>query len=169
MISQSFAKVNTPYQEVYLMNKPIGVENPEVCKVCGGKCCKTYPGPATPEDFGAPDIEKLRKNLFKALSSGRWTVDWVKQEEGLYFVRPTVKGFEGSVFDHRYTGECTFLTETGCKLSFENRHESCRMLIPKIDERCDSQGYTRAVVAQRWKEYYDILIDVAIDVENSNF
>jgi len=43
------------------------------------------------------------------------------------------------------------------------------MLIPKIDERCDSQGYTRAVVAQRWKEYYDILIDVAIDVENSNF
>jgi Fe-S-cluster containining protein len=169
MISQSLAKVNTPYQEVYLMNRPIGVENPEVCKVCGGKCCKTYPGLVTPEDFGAPDIEKLRKNLFEALSSGRWTVDWVKQEEGLYFVRPAVKGFEGSVFDHRYTGECTFLTETGCKLSFENRPESCRMLIPKIDERCDSQGYTRAVVAQRWKEYYDILIDVAIDVENSNF
>ncbi|MEJ5257545.1 MAG: YkgJ family cysteine cluster protein [Fervidobacterium sp.] len=147
--------------------KPIGVENLAICKSCGGKCCKTYPGPATPEDFGAPDIEKLRTNLIEALSTGMWTIDWINQDEGLYFVRPAVKGFEGSVFDHNYLGECTFLTPHGCELEFEKRPESCRMLVPKVDERCDPQGYTRQTVARRWKEYYDILMDAAIEVEEN--
>ncbi|MCX7654104.1 MAG: YkgJ family cysteine cluster protein [Fervidobacterium sp.] len=146
-----------------------GVEINNICKVCGGKCCKTFPGPATPEDFGAPDLEKLRKNLLNSLISGRWTVDWINQENNLYFVRPAVKGFENVVFDHTYNGICTFLTESGCELSFENRPESCRMLVPKLYEKCDTQGYTRMYVAKLWKDYINILLDVAIQAENGEF
>ncbi|HOJ95181.1 MAG TPA: hypothetical protein PK390_08065, partial [Fervidobacterium nodosum] len=130
-------------------------------------CCKTFPGLATPEDFGAPDRDLMREKLLKALISGRWTVDWVDQDAELYFVRPAIKGFEGSVFDHAYNGECTFLTNTGCELDFSERPESCRMLIPKLEERCDPQGYTRMYVSKIWKDYVDVLIDVAIEVENS--
>lgn len=143
-----------------------GIEILEICKACRGKCCKTFPGPATPEDFGAPNVEALRKNLLDALSSGRWTIDWISQDEGLYFVRPAVKGYEGSVFDHTYSGECTFLTDKGCELTFDGRPESCRMLLPKINEKCDAQGYTRMYVAKLWKEYVDILLDVAVQVES---
>ncbi|WP_448375952.1 hypothetical protein [Fervidobacterium sp.] len=147
-------------------NRPIGVENVEICKACGGKCCMSYPGLATPEDFGAPDRALMVKKLSDALLSGRWTIDWVNQEEGLYFVRPAIKGLENSVFDHQYFGECTFLTMTGCELRFNERPESCRMLIPSLDEKCNPQGYTRIIVANRWKEYYELLMQVAIDVEN---
>jgi len=146
--------------------KPIGVENIKVCKLCGGKCCKTYPGFATPEDFGAPDRQTMINQLTSALSSGRWAIDWVNQDEGLYFVRPAIKGYERSVFDHQYFGECTFLTPKGCELEFEERPESCRMLVPRLEERCDPQGYTRGVVASRWKEYYELLMEVAIEIEN---
>ncbi|MFN4224240.1 MAG: YkgJ family cysteine cluster protein [Fervidobacterium nodosum] len=149
------------------MKKNIGIEIPGICKACGGKCCKTFPGLATPEDFGAPDRDLMREKLLKALISGRWTVDWVDQDAELYFVRPAIKGFEGSVFDHAYNGECTFLTNTGCELDFSERPESCRMLIPKLEERCDPQGYTRMYVSKIWKDYVDVLVDVAIEVENS--
>jgi len=147
------------------VNGKIGVENLDVCKQCGGKCCKSYPGPATPEDFGAPNKQRMYDELYNALKSGKWTVDWIDQEQELYFVRPAIKGFESSTFDHRYIGECTFLTPTGCELSFDKRPESCRMLVPKVNERCDSQGYTRAYVVKMWQPYIDVLIKAATDVE----
>jgi len=147
------------------VNGKIGVENLDVCKQCGGKCCKSYPGPATPEDFGAPNKQRMYDELYNALKSGKWTVDWIDQEQELYFVRPAIKGFESSTFDHRYIGECTFLTPTGCELSFDKRPESCRMLVPKVNERCDSQGYTRAYVVKMWQPYIDVLIRAATDVE----
>ena len=147
------------------INGKIGVENLDICKQCGGKCCKSYPGPATPDDFGAPDRQHMYDELYTSLKSGRWTVDWIDQEQEHYFVRPVVKGFESSVFDHRYMGECTFLTPTGCELSFKNRPESCRMLVPKVNERCDPQGYTRAYVVKMWQPYIDVLIKAATDVE----
>jgi len=147
------------------INGKIGVENLDICKQCGGKCCKSYPGPATPDDFGAPDRQRMYDELYNALKSGKWTVDWIDQEQELYFVRPAIKGFESSTFDHRYIGECTFLTPTGCELSFDKRPESCRMLVPKVNERCDSQGYTRAYVVKMWQPYIDVLIKAATDVE----
>lgn len=143
-----------------------GIEIKEICKSCGGKCCKTYPGPGTPEDFGAPDEKLMIVKLREALSSGRWTIDWIDQDEELYFVRPSVKGFEGSIFDHTYSGVCTFLLPNGCQLKFEERPESCRMLIPKIEEKCDAQGYTRMSVAKLWKQYATILLEIAVDIES---
>jgi len=142
-----------------------GVEDLSICSTCKGKCCKSYPGPATPKDFGAPDAERMYMKLYDALSSGRWTIDWINQEEGRYFIRPATKGFESSIFDHRYAGECTFLTSNGCELPFRKRTESCRMLVPKLGEKCDSQGYTRAYVAKMWQPYVNVLIQAATDVE----
>ncbi len=142
------------------------IENLEICKACGGLCCKSFPGLVTPKDVGAPDTELMRKNLLEMFRSGRYCVDWINQEEGLYFVRPAIKGSETSVFDHSYSGECTYLTPTGCQLIFGKRPESCRTLIPKVNERCDPQGYTRMKVAKMWQEYVNLLIDCAVEIEN---
>lgn len=147
-----------------------GIEKPEICRRCGGKCCKYYPGAATPEDFGAPDRGVLLEKLRFALASGRWTVDWDGGgDEKVYFVRPAIKGMENSAFDHAYTGECTFLRPEGCELPLHQRPESCRMLIPVEEGRCDNQGYTRRSVAERWRGYQNEVIIAATDVEDVQF
>lgn len=147
-----------------------GVEKPEICRSCGGKCCKYFPGGATPEDFGAPNGGLLLDSLRHALSSGRWTVDWNGGgDDKLYFVRPAIKGAEGSLFDHAYAGECTFLGSRGCELGFNERPESCRMLIPNENSRCDEQRYTRKYIAERWRSYQKQLLMAATDVESVQF
>ncbi len=144
------------------------IEDKEICKACGGLCCKSFPGLVTPKDVGAPDTDLMRQNLLEMLRSGRYCVDWINQEEGLYFVRPAIKGNENVVFGHLYNGECTFLTPTGCQLTFEKRPESCRTLIPKVNEKCDPQNYTRMKIAKMWKEYVNLLIDCAVEIENGD-
>jgi len=144
-----------------------GVEIPEICTKCGGKCCKNYPGGATPEDFEAPDELVMYNKIVEALKSGRWTIDWVGTGDArLYFIRPAIKGKEYSTFDHAYEGECTFLTSKGCELKFQERPEACRMLVPKRGEPCDNQGYTRRFIATCWEKYQELILNCAIEVES---
>jgi len=147
-----------------------GVEIPEICTKCGGKCCKNYPGGATPEDFDAPDEKLMYDKILMALKSGRWTIDWEGTgDDKIYFIRPAIKGNEGSIFDHAYEGECTFLTSSGCELNLGERPEACRMLIPKITERCDNQGYTRKRIAFRWKQYQELILNCAVEAEGLEY
>ena len=121
------------------MNKS-GYQPTEACALCKGACCKQYPGGADPEDFGKPLVE----NLITALESGRWCVDWWEGDvnEGerdlsrTLYVRPASKAHEGELEHGLWHGECTFLTETGCSLEFDQRPRGCRMLEPVEGQRC---------------------------------
>lgn len=81
--------------------------NVELCKRCGGECCKFISGGYMPEDFGEPLLE----NLTKAFQTGNYAVDWWEGDptgndeiECGYYVRPKVKGAD-RIYDPSSGGE----------------------------------------------------------------
>lgn len=137
--------------------------NEKICKKCGGKCCKSYPGIALPKDFGNSKEEILQK-LTQALKSGKWTIDWNDRKKEEYFVRPAVKGKENFIFDHSISGECVFLTKSGCKLKYNERPSGCLLLEPKSNEKC-IQHLSKRQAIEDWSKYKDIIIEAAINAE----
>ena len=53
-------------------------------------------------------------------------------------------------------GECEALTDTGCRLSYEDRPKGGRMLIASEDHRC-TQEYTREMMVEDWMPYQEQL------------
>ena len=133
--------------------KPRWYVKPSICKPCGGRCCKNFPGSAYPEDF------PTREELLAALDSGRWAIDWWegdarKGKEELnrtYYVRPAIKGHEGRRHHAGWGGECTFLTGEGCSLVPDARPRECRQLDPMADGKCEvHDGTSKQGAAVAW-------------------
>ena len=98
--------------------------NPEMCKKCGGKCCQQCGCSYFPEDFMDLSFEAIYKKIslnevaidsFKFLGSPYNPLD-----EPIYYLRVA----------NRKGGGCVFLTDTGCKLSYEERPAGGRLLVP---------------------------------------
>ncbi len=53
-------------------------------------------------------------------------------------------------------GECAALTDTGCRLSYEDRPKGGRMLIASEDHHC-TQKYTREMMVEDWMPYQEQL------------
>ena len=120
-------------------------DKPEVCKTCGGRCCKQCPGASSPSDFGLPGPEGEQR-VKAALATGRYCIDWWEGDarEGVYeafdhpehryrsfYIRPCVKGKEQQLTDTSWGGMCTFwVLDKGCELSSANRPHECQMLEP---------------------------------------
>jgi hypothetical protein len=149
---------------------------PEICAPCGGRCCKTLPGAASPEDFGAPDKSAMLARLTAAFAAGRWAVDWwegepsgdVRLRHDVYFPRPIAKDHDagllvpyypedmGSTWSPRMF-ECTFLGPTGCELAHEDRPLECRALEPRADRNCVEHAGRRQERALEWHAYQHVL------------
>jgi Fe-S-cluster containining protein len=147
------------------------------CSDCGGKCCKSYPGIAVPEDFGAPDRDLMQTKLRAALSSGRWAIDWWEGDprpdcDALYqaeFVRPANKGHEGDLFHPSWGGPCTFLRKDGCELAHDDRPRNCRGVVPRHPESCTEKHEDGTLVSKEdfviaWIPYIGLLLSVADEV-----
>jgi Fe-S-cluster containining protein len=141
--------------------------NKDLCKKCGGRCCKKIPGFTWPEDLMV-DNESFEESIFKLFISGNWSIDWWEGDprEGKddivrgYFIRSAIKGCE-EIFDPSWGGECCFLsTEDGCVLSFEKRPRQCRELIPVENNKCfySSDNIDKKSAAVAWIPYHNILI-----------
>lgn len=134
--------------------------NIEICKRCGGKCCKAMPGGCLPEDFG----ESLLENLTKAFKTGNYAVDWWEGDptgndeiECGYYVRPKVKGVD-RIYDPSWGGECIFFTNgKGCELSPSERPANCRLLEPKETGNCKLHGVEKDKIAIAWIPFHDII------------
>ncbi|MDN5324643.1 MAG: hypothetical protein PWP02_353 [Thermosipho sp. (in: thermotogales)] len=137
--------------------------NESICKKCGGKCCKYYPGTTLPKDFGTSKKE-IFDNLVIAFKSQRWAIDWIDKNKNLYFVRPAIKGKEGSTFDHSLNGECTFLSENGCLLSVDKRPSGCLLLEPLEQKTCIPH-LSKLEASKQWQKFLDLLFEAAIEAE----
>jgi Fe-S-cluster containining protein len=110
-----------------------------------------------PFDFGAPMVETLQE----AFKSG-YCVDWLnedtmKEPDGTevnraYFIRPAVK-CNPKLLDTSTKGECVFLTDSGCKLSYDTRPTGCKLLNPDEHGRCVSTGGTVRDSVAAWRYY----------------
>lgn len=101
------------------------------CHECGGACCRSNPGPTTPEDF---DCDQA--HMAQALASGDWIIDKMHN----LFIRPNG---ELSMFQILFTGDrgrCVFLGNDGCRL--HQRPTFCQSLEPG-DDKCIQHGTYR--------------------------
>ena len=65
-----------------------GFENPSLCSVCQGECCRAIPGETCPSDWTG------RRQILGALVSGRYAIDCWEDDPALgsiYYVRPAVR------------------------------------------------------------------------------
>ncbi len=141
-------------------------QNETICKKCKGDCCKRAPGIASPTQFDIPNREKLHK----ALSSGKWSIDWWegdprKNKDELtkaYFIRPATKENGKGLFDPSWGGECVFLTKTGCTLAYKDRPIVCQKLKPQEDHDCKTpKKYTKNRMAISWLPYNKLIVEIS--------
>jgi hypothetical protein len=127
------------------------------------------PCAAWPEDFGTT-TEEVLLNVREALRSD-YALDWWEGDpkgndgDGRYrslFVRPRVQGVR-SVFDPSWGGACTFLTPTGCSLTFEKRPHGGRFLEPK-DIACTPQDDGKRGASLAWYDLSDKLVSIGLEV-----
>ena len=131
--------------------------SPDICSKCGGECCKEFPGTNSPEDFNLPEE---KEKLINALESGRYTIDVYESEKAYYYVRPSMVGKTGQILDFSsYSGQCNFLTSSGCELNPDERPEVCRGLEPKEDFICKTH-HKHGDVAKKWLPYRELLVSL---------
>lgn len=131
----------------------VTMEVKDICKKCGGDCCKRYPGITDPKDF------KDEKSMREAIASGLFCMDmWEGEFEGTYnvlYIRPSIKEHEGDILDRSWGGPCTFLTGAGCLLSHDSRPRQCRELEP-TGQGC-KQHHKKESAVRTWVPHQRIL------------
>jgi hypothetical protein len=135
----------------------------EHCARCGGKCCKFMPGATHPEQFGAPNKQVLVQNIFHALTTGQWTVDWWEGDPApderymgkCMYLRPAIVGREHELEHPAWGGEaeCTFLGQEGCGLEPGHRPEECRSLRVGEGGQCGEKDFGKKESAIAWRPY----------------
>ena len=147
------------------------MENLEMCKQCGGKCCKHFGCEISPEDFkNGVTYENIKKKIDEGLISIDWWEGNVFEEienhplrnkeiEKVLYLR--MRNIDSPIIDPSWEGgQCIALTPTGCKFSYDERPKGGRELIPNIiDDRiqCYNNTFSKKDCAIAWYEYKDIL------------
>ena len=155
----------------------------EICKECKGNCCRSMGCSLSPEDMirgirawketsGAEQMQHRKIEEAKAeeimsekepdteeienwLMNSHCALDSFGYPGGsLLYVRMRHKCFTFIGVDA--IGECEALTDTGCRLSYEDRPKGGRMLIAREDHRC-TQEYTREMMVKDWIPYQEQL------------
>ena len=160
-------------------------ENKEMCKQCGGECCKNCGCELSPTDFvGEITFERIIDLLKTGLVSidcweGDPRIDLAAkvilgieppEEYNLrraYFLR--MRNVETSVINYSWgLVHCILLSEEGCRLDFNHRPCGGRALVPKKDIKghCESD-YSKRESSIEWIEYESLLED-AISYINKN-
>ena len=154
--------------------------NYELCKQCGGRCCKRNACDCSPEDFEC-DVNKMRL----AIQSGNYTIDFTRMTANSFVITPTQvyldtkrvlvnplecffirpKNVGRPIVDLIHTvedeGPCIFWNEnTGCPLKYEKRPKGGRTLVPFWENNCISQ-YDKFDLIKEWKPFTEFLIELA--------
>ena len=133
--------------------------NPDMCKKCGGKCCNQCGCAFLPED-----LQMCFSNLFEKIFSREITIDkleylenaYNKLDKPVYYLR--VANVNESCVEFNGMGKCIFLTENGCKLTYENRPAGGRLLVP-FWSGC-YYLYTNKEFIDKWIPYQKLLKDL---------
>ena len=154
------------------MTERINYLAPEICRECGGSCCKKVPGGAAPEDMIHLYGGGLQKALTAALNSGHWVIDYwygdprdgkYEVKKG-YYIRPRTKEDKQKLFGEGGGYGCLFLTPTGCSLAPEDRPAGCRLLEPK-PEHCvchlGDDDNDKKIISIEWIPHHDLILSIA--------
>lgn len=159
-----------------------GYESEELCRACGGACCKANGCSLAPEDMlrelalrrmeedrdepnGAEQNSAIRQErlpdsveLESWLRDSRCAIDSFTGQAGqCYYIRMRHKCFTFIGVDAM--GECVALTENGCSLPYARRPRGGRYLEGRQDRRC-LQHYTRGQMEEDWEPYQPLLKEI---------
>lgn len=140
-----------------------GYESEEICRACGGVCCKSNGCSLSPEDmlreltaYSAGEAELSQ--IEEWLQQSECAIDSFTGKKGLcYYVRMRHKCFTFIGVDAM--GECIALTERGCCLPYDRRPRGGRYLEGRSDRHC-RQHYTREQMEEDWEPYQQLLGDI---------
>ena len=136
-------------------------DNVQLCKKCGGECCKKAPCHYSPDDF----IDLSFKGLKSEIEKGFISIDWwcgdadtnANELDQTFFLR--VKTAYGCITDPTFGGPCILLDKNkGCPLDSDHRPKGGRMLIPD-KEKC-KQTYSKQQCALDWRPYNNTLFEL---------
>lgn len=151
-------------------------ENKEICKKCGGLCCKKMPGIFSPSQFK----KTMFDSLIKGFESKNLAIDWYEESpfdsendqiDQVCFIRPRIEN-HNNLFDPAWGGECSLLTKNGCKLNFKKRPHQCQSLVP-FEKLCFSENskitnkFDKAYYAKKWFPYQEIILAAAKEAEDA--
>lgn len=143
-------------------------ENKEICKKCGGFCCKKSGCDYFVSDFGFITKGKI----IEALETGNVSIvsafmpaKLPNGEEGIMpFLYLRARNKDRDIVDlFSMKKECSMLTETGCMYSLEERPGGGKNLIPGINhlKELDCKPYLNPVTEMlKWKPYQNLLIKI---------
>ena len=175
-----------------IIEDPRITKNYEMCKFCGGSCCKRNACDCSPEDFDN-DVNKMRE----ALLTGKYTIDLSRQDADafvveynqiyldenmgkripsqFFYLRPRNIGrpIVDIIHKEEVEGPCIFWSqEKGCALTYEKRPKGGRTLIPMLGPGkipfCVGQYEKREMIAD-WKPYTDALVSLAKEFFDPNW
>lgn len=137
------------------------IENIDICKKCGGRCCKKSGCDYIPKDFNDLSTNGLYEKLKEGNISIVATLKFEKLPNGNIFANPFLylraRNINRDIIDLlSMKTTCSQLTETGCRYNYEERPTIGKNLIPKEDLKCYPHEKPMLLM-QSWESYQKVL------------
>lgn len=138
------------------------LENIDMCRECGGICCKTTGCSYFPEDF---KFDLNFENLKSEIDKGFIAIDYISftgekfpiaLKEPIYYLRVKNIG-ENSPIGIRNSKTCIKLKENGCEFDFSERPSGGKYVVPFRGECGCYNLYTFQEFIDLWKPYQELL------------
>lgn len=141
--------------------------NYEMCKKCGGQCCKTTGCIYLPLDFKRMNENYLIKEINKGNISISGQAFEIKGNAWSYLPYLRARNKDSNIVDLMTTGgPCKLLTETGCKLNASQRPSLGLLITPtKIGGPCKKEYKLEDVL--KWLKYTELLEQLIMHYTNN--
>ena len=152
-------------------------DNHSLCAKCGGLCCKNFPGCVMPSKDN-PE-QQARELLATGNYTVDWWEGDPRKEyscpctccpdemkcdseecnawrsgylDRAYYIRPRMQNEQGTLNRGWGGSPCVFLTESGCKLSSDQRPDECQLLEPREGDCIMHDGASKRGCCVAWIE-----------------
>lgn len=130
--------------------------NKDICKSCGGRCCKNCGCVYSPDDFGMMTFGNLKEELEKGKIS--ITSSFIIGDKNVsYYLLLRARNIHRKIVDlFSAKTTCSLLGENGCELSDDKRPQGGVLYIPSSDGNCKGL-YTEQIGLKEWSNHQKVL------------
>ena len=156
------------------MGKEIKNENLNICRLCGGMCCKKSGCDYSANDFKNCSYDNLLKELSKGDKSIVCYMKFKKDSLGNIVYEPFLylraRNNNRDVIDLvSMKSGCSLLLTNGCSLDYKHRPEGGRNLKPvRASEGCCMPIKNPIDIVNSWKPYQKILKRLVLNLSGKN-
>lgn len=130
----------------------------DICKACGGRCCKVSGCNFAPSDFKEISYVYLKKIIHKGFISIVIIPDiQTGLEEDILALKVRNKGARVCDLEVNISRPCILLEETGCCFEDSDRPYGGKALVPNIPGIGCKMGYSYRQCAKDWEPYQEVL------------